>query len=133
MGAAPRATAAGSIGLQPGIAGLLCYIPVFPVGLVISIVFLVVAPYNRDRFIRFHAFQSIFLTVACIAVSAALMIVGSIFSAIWFVLAALMIPIWGIFWIGILVLVVVCMIKAVQNQMWKIPYIGDLAEKQANA
>jgi uncharacterized membrane protein len=30
------------------------------------------------------------------------------------------------------VLWVVCLLKAYQGQMWKLPFIGDLAEKQAN-
>ena len=36
-------------------------------------------------------------------------------------------------WIGVLVIAIVALLKAYQGQMWKIPVIGDLAEKQANA
>lgn len=131
-GVAPTASGS-STGLEPNLAGLLCYLPIGPIGLIISIVFLVVEPYKNNRFVRFHAFQSIFLAVACIGISIGLMIIGAILSAISLAFAALMIPVWGIYWLGVLVLVVVAMIKAVQNQMWKIPFIGDFAEKQANA
>jgi uncharacterized membrane protein len=44
----------------------------------------------------------------------------------------LMLFIAPIVWLLILVLVIVCLIKAYQGQMWKLPFIGDLAEKNAN-
>src|SRR5690242_11310682 len=71
-GAAPAAGPAMSSGAVPvGAAGLtdnaasaLCYV----LGLVTGILFLVMAPYSQIRTVRFHAFQSIFLNVAWIAV-----------------------------------------------------------------
>jgi uncharacterized membrane protein len=36
-------------------------------------------------------------------------------------------------WVGIFVIWIVLLIKANQGQMYKLPFIGDLAEKQANA
>ncbi len=50
----------------------LCYL----LGLLTGILFLVLEPYNKNRLIRFHAFQSIFLNIAWIAVYIALSIVG---------------------------------------------------------
>src|SRR5512146_3498826 len=49
-------------GLTSNMAGALAYI----LGLISGIVFLVLEPYKRDHFVRFHAFQSIFYSVACI-------------------------------------------------------------------
>src|SRR5579863_4347029 len=49
-----------SIGMTDNMAGALCYL----FGFITGILFLVLAPYNQDRTIRFHAFQSIFLNVA---------------------------------------------------------------------
>src|SRR6266700_372754 len=57
--------------LDPNMAAALCYFA----GLVSGVLFLVLEPYNRDKTIRFHAFQSIFANVAVIAT--------------WFVLAIL--------------------------------------------
>ena len=56
----PAVQAAGA--MADNVASALCYV----LGLITGIIFLVLAPYNRNPAIRFHAFQSIFLNVACI-------------------------------------------------------------------
>src|ERR1022692_851773 len=56
-------------GLTDNVAGMLAYVTVIP-----AIIFLVMEPYNKSRFIRFHSFQSIFFCVALIALSVALSI-----------------------------------------------------------
>ena len=58
---APSST---SSGLQRNVAGMLCYI----LGLITGIIFLVIDPYNKDKFVRFHAFQAIFFHVGMIAI-----------------------------------------------------------------
>src|ERR1700761_9654652 len=50
-------------GLTPNVAGALAYL----VGAITGILFLVVDPFKQDRFVRFHAFQSIFFNLAWIA------------------------------------------------------------------
>src|SRR5260370_39760215 len=60
-GAAP---AAGSSGLTDNAAGALCYL----FGLITGILFLVIAPYNTNRNVKFNAFQSIFFHVGMIAI-----------------------------------------------------------------
>jgi len=102
-------------GLPDNMVGLLAYITIIQ-----AIIFLVVPPYNTHRFVRFHCFQCIFLGVALIAVSIVLgfiPIVGWILS-----------PFVGL---AGFVAAVIAAIKAYSNQMWKIPLIGDFAEKQA--
>src|SRR5690606_13668451 len=61
-------------GLTDNVAGALCYV----LGLITGIVFLVLAPYNQRKFVRFHAFQSIFFHVAFIVVMIAEMVIGAI-------------------------------------------------------
>jgi uncharacterized membrane protein len=61
-GAPPPSSA--SAGLSENAASALCYL----VGFLTGIIFLVLEPYSRNRKIRFHAYQSIFLSVAVIAV-----------------------------------------------------------------
>jgi uncharacterized membrane protein len=79
-------------------------------------------PYNRNKFIRFHSFQAIIYEVAWIIVATILGLLP--------LLGLFLIPLVGLaFMIGW----VVCMIKAFQNQIFKLPVIGDIAEKQANA
>src|SRR5690242_5920037 len=74
-GVAPAAapTQSAGAGLTDNVAGMLAYVTFIP-----AIIFLVMEPYNKSRFIRFHSFQSIFLAVAMIAISVALSIVSFI-------------------------------------------------------
>src|ERR1700691_3537925 len=54
-----------STGMTSNVAAALAYV----VGFITGIIFLAIAPYNKDPFVRFHAFQSIFLSIAYIAFS----------------------------------------------------------------
>ncbi len=54
-------------GLSDNVAGMLAYITIIP-----AIIFLVMEPYNRNRFIRFHSFQCIFFWVALVVIHIAL-------------------------------------------------------------
>jgi uncharacterized membrane protein len=110
-------------GLADNVAGMLAYITIIP-----AIIFLVVEPYNRSRFIRFHAFQSIFFYVAWTVLWVALSIVGAMPVLGWATLL-----IWPLLGLGGLILWVLLLVKAYGGQMWKLPVIGDMAEKQANA
>jgi uncharacterized membrane protein len=110
----PPASAPGT--LPDNVAGPLAYF-VIP-----AVVFLFIEPFNKNRFVRFHAFQCLFLTVVCIAVA---FVAGLIP-----VLGFLLFPLLGL---AELILWVVLLIKAYQGQKWKLPFIGDLAEKQADA
>lgn len=107
-------------GLSDTAAGALAYITILP-----AILFLVLEPYNKKAYVRFHAWQSIFLGIACIAM--------------WFVNMVLaLIPIIGwllmlLIGLGIFVLWIVCILKAVNGQKFMVPIIGPLAEKQANS
>jgi uncharacterized membrane protein len=125
--AAPQAAAPQAGGMTDNVAGLLCYI----LGFITGIIFLVIEPYNKSKFVRFHAFQSIFLSVACVV----LMIVESIINAIAFSISWQLLGIFGLLWtligLGILALAIFLMVKAYQGQKFKVPFIGDLAEKQA--
>jgi len=114
---------AQSTGMSDNVAGMLAYVTIIP-----AIVFLLVAPYNRNKFIRFHSFQSIFFTVAWIALSIALSILASIPVLGWLTLL-----IWPVIGLAGLAIWVILLIKANQGQMWKLPMIGDMAEKQASA
>src|SRR5690349_20275840 len=62
---------ASAAGLPDNTAAALCYV----LGLITGIIFLVLEPYSRNKLIRFHAFQSIFLNVALFIVWWALSIV----------------------------------------------------------
>jgi uncharacterized membrane protein len=102
-----------SSGVDPKVAGLLCYLA----GWITGIVFLLIEKDNK--FVRFHAVQSI-------ATFGAINVVWII---LWFI------PIVGwilnIFvWILAVVLWIVLMYKAYQEEEWKVPIAGKFAEDQ---
>ena len=113
--------ASGSLPISENVAGMLAYFTIIP-----AILFLLIEPYNRNRFVRFHAFKCLFSCVALIV----LHIVLSIFSHI---LPFLMFGVWGLLSIAELVLWLLLVFKAYQHEMFKLPIVGDLAEKQAAA
>ncbi len=122
------APAASSTPLAENVAGALAYVTIIP-----AIVFLLIEPYNRNRFVRFHSFQCLFVAVALIVVDIVLSIISAIFHLVpvvgWFV-AALMWPLYGL---AVLALWLLLVIKAYQHEIYKLPVIGDIAEKQAGA
>ena len=123
-GGAPSATtAAPAAGMADNIAGMLSYL------LIPAIVFLVLEPYNKNRFIRFHAFQCIFLAIAFTVLGFALGIIAQIPFLGWAALFLL----WPLIGLAQLILWIILLLKAYQGQMFKLPVVGDMAEKQANA
>lgn len=113
----------GTGGLTDNVAGMLAYVTVVP-----AIVFLVMEPYNKSKFIRFHSFQSIFFCVAWTVLWIALNIVGMMP-----VLGWATILIWPLVGLGGLIVWIILLLKANQGQMFKLPVIGDMAAKQAGA
>lgn len=122
---APPAAQAG--GLTDNVASLLCYL----VGIITGILFLVLAPYNQNKTIRFHAFQSIFVCVAFIALHIALMILSAILAYIPIVGWIVMFLLYLVVGLGGFILWIMLMVKAYQGQKWVLPIVGPLAEKQA--
>ena len=113
---APTQTQAG--GLAPNIVGALCYL------FILAIIFLVIDPYNKDRFVRFHAWQSIFFFIAWVAMR---IILGIMF----IVLPDFLVGSIGLllnlgFFIGWIWLIY----QAYQFKTEKLPVIGDLAAQQ---
>ena len=122
MAPPPGAFPTANPGLADNVAGMLAYITIIP-----AIVFLAVEPYSRKPFVRFHAFQSIFLFVAWTALW---IVFTFVLGPIMWVFAHLLLSLLGL---GMLVLCIVLMFKAYQGQMMKVPVIGDMASKQAGA
>ena len=113
-GAAAAAIPAPS-GLSNNTAAALSYLTIIP-----AIIFLVMEPYNKVAFIRFHAFQCIGLTVTAVVVH----------------IAAALIPVIG--WIltpfislAFLVIWLITILKASKGEWFKLPVIGPFAENQA--
>ena len=116
--AGPTAQAGG---MTDNVASALCY----ALGLITGIVFLALAPYNQNKLIRFHAFQSIFMHVAVL-----ILFIG-VFPVIGMMLGSFFYFLSPLFGLGSLLLWAFMMWKAYSNEKVKLPVIGDLAEKQA--
>jgi uncharacterized membrane protein len=114
--------------MAPNVAGALAYV----LGLITGIVFLVLEPYNRDRSVRFHAFQSIFYNLAVIVIYIVLMIVGSVVGSVVPLFGAALIGMVSLLlWLGSLVLWVLLIVKTYGGSKIVLPVIGPMAEKQA--
>jgi uncharacterized membrane protein len=122
----PAATAASS-GLSDTAAAAISYITIIP-----AIIFLVLEPYNKKPFVRFHSFQSIGLCVAWIAIWIAMMILQIVLHFI---------PLIGILFVilnmciglGFFIIWIIAILKASKGEWYKLPVIGDFAMKQANS
>jgi uncharacterized membrane protein len=100
-------------GLQNNLAGALAYL------WIVAIIFLLIEPYNQNKFVRFHSFQALFLGLVSIA--------GHIVLGMVPVLGWVILP---FFSLAIFVVAIICAVKAFQNQEFKLPVLGDLAAKQ---
>jgi len=125
-----------ALGLDANVGALICYLGnvVCLLGLIYSIV--VLATDKVNRLARFHAFQSIFLTVALVVIQVPLYII--MFVGV-FIDAAIGLPLvtgligllMVIVGLAALVFVVLAAIKAYGGEFYKIPVIGGFAEKYA--
>jgi uncharacterized membrane protein len=110
-------------GLEDNVAGALAYVTIIP-----AIVFLVLEPFNRKRFVRFHAFQCLFFAVAWTVLWIGLSIIAHIPFLGWATII-----VWPLISLVGFIIWLVLVLKAYQGQMFKLPVIGDMAEKQAGA
>jgi len=103
-----------SMELDENVAGLLCYV----LGWISGLVFFLIE--KRNKFVRFHALQSIIvfgvLTLASIVIG-------------WIPVIGLVIN--SLIWVLAIVLWILLMIKAYQGEKFKLPWAGNLAEKNA--
>jgi uncharacterized membrane protein len=104
-------------GLSDNAAGALAYVTIIP-----AIIFLIVEPYNKNSYVRFHSWQSIFLGIAAFAIQIVLSVIP--------IVGWIIIP---FFLLGFLVLWLIVLLKALKGQRFKLPVIGELAAKQAGA
>jgi len=86
-------------------------------GFITGIIFLLVE--KESKFVRFHAMQSTILFGGLFVVNMALGFIPILGWLVGLILS-----------IGAFVLWIICMWKAFQGEMYKVPKIGDIAEKQ---
>lgn len=103
-----------SMNLEENIAGVLCYLLFWLTGLIFILI------EKKNKTVKFHAWQSFLVFLP-------LWIIAFVFTWIpffgWIVA--------GILWLLVVILWIVLMVKAYQGEKFKLPVIGDIAEKQA--
>lgn len=118
----PAAGTAAQGGLADNVAGALAYVTIIP-----AIIFLVIEPFKNIKFVRFHALQCLFFAGAVFVIEIGLMILSFVLAFIQGgFLVSLLFPLFGL---GIFIIWILLVLKAYQNQEFKLPLIGDMAKK----
>ena len=119
-----------SLGLDSNLGAMLCYIAniLCCLGVILSIVFLITE--KENRFVKFHAVQSLFLSGVCVVLLIVVEILGVILGMVH--LGILATGLWFILVLIFLVLWLLAGIKAYSGQWYKLPGIGDLAWNAVN-
>jgi uncharacterized membrane protein len=112
--------------IPENVAGVIAYITIFP-----AIVFLLIEPFKRNRFVRFHSFQHLLLWAAGVCVGIAAGILGAILQLIPF-MRVLYLPFAGLISLAWFFLWMLLVVKAYHHEVFKLPYLGDLAEEWAD-
>jgi uncharacterized membrane protein len=105
-------------------AGAIAYITFLP-----AVAFLILVPYRKSPYVRFHAWQSVYLNFVTLVISYALNYILSWCGAPGLVLAVPTTWLIAIFW---LLVWAFCALKALNGKRFMLPIIGALAERQAN-
>ena len=128
MGAAPAVVSSQSTssGIASNTAAALAYV----LGFITGILFLVLEPYKHDRFVRFHAMQSIFFCVAYIVFSIAWALTVNILMSITLWMGAVLTPLGLALSLGFFVFWLYLMYQAYSHREFRIPFIGAIAARQ---
>jgi uncharacterized membrane protein len=116
-----------STGLDLNLASALCYV----FGLVSGVIFFAIE--TQSRVVKYHALQSMLMSVA-------VMVVYIAYSVLWAVMSRL--PFlgwvagifgflgWAVLMLAFLALWIYCLVKAFNGERFKLPYLGEIAERQ---
>lgn len=116
-----------SLGIDQNLAGLLCYV----LGWVTGIVFLILE--GKNKFVRFHAVQSIVVFGAFTAVLVILeiiMIAGGLHTGLWGLWLLFSLIVWFLS-VLVFILWIVLMLKAYQGTKYRLPVAGKIAAQQS--
>lgn len=114
-----------SSGLSDNVAAALAYVTIIP-----AIVFLILEPYNKIPLVKFHSYQSIALCVTAFVLHVGLIMVHAIIHVIplsWMLLMFLHLALN----LGLFIAWIIAILKASKGEWYKLPIIGDFADKQA--
>lgn len=111
-------------GLSDNVAGMLAYLTFIP-----AIIFLLVEPYDRNSYVRFHAWQCIFLCIATFAIDLVLTVAMGIAFAF---TPYLQLAIWPMVQLCWVIIWIMRLLNAINGKRFKLPVIGELAAQQVN-
>ena len=127
-----------ALGLDTNIGVLICYFGNLACGLPLGIVYsiLVVTQDKTNRVARFHAFQSLFLGVLGVILGAVIgvgifitMLIDTAILGFPSVLTGLLGLVATVITLGLLYFVIMAAIKGYNGEVYKIPVVGNFAEK----
>ena len=116
--------AAPELPIPENIAAVISYLTPIP-----AVAFLYLEPFRRNPFVRFHAFQQIFLFAAGVAMAIAAFLLWMVLQLISF-MRVLIFPFTGLIALAWFFLWILLVMKAYRHEWFKLPWIGDLAEKR---
>ncbi|MGA2747013.1 MAG: hypothetical protein ABSE44_20110 [Candidatus Sulfotelmatobacter sp.] len=123
----PETRARGSVGALPeNIAGVLAYFTFIP-----AVVFLVLEPFSKNRFVRFHSVQCLLLWAAAILFAIALKLASVVLFIIPVLGPLLVYLVSTVVALAAVVIWFVLVVKAFQGEMFKLPLLGGFAMQQA--
>jgi uncharacterized membrane protein len=102
-------------GLSDTAAGALAYVTIIP-----AIIFLIVEPYNKNSYVKFHSWQSIFFCIAAFAIHLVLSLIP--------VIGWILVPFVSL---GFLIIWIIVLLKALKGERFQLPLIGKYAAQQA--
>lgn len=123
-----------ALGLDANVVAGLCYVANFVCGLGLVLSIITIVTDKTNKLPRFHAFQSLFLSIAFFVVGIGIVIAvvvgGAIDYAIGFpVVTILLCLVFGLVELVVLIGVIIAAIKAFQGQIYELPIIGKFANQ----
>jgi uncharacterized membrane protein len=119
-----------ALGLDLNVGALLTNLPVCGINLIYSIIVLVTDKTNK--IVRFYAMQSLLLLVAAVVVFVGLTIISMILGYISAMLGLLFSLLFWVVLLAFLGIAIFLCVKSYSLQMFKLPIIGDMADKWSN-
>ena len=130
----PGLAGKSSTGLDENIAALLTYI----FGWVSGLIFFLIE--KDSKLVRFHAMQSILFNVGVgvlvfllwIVTFVLVLVLAQVSDVLGTVVGLLATLLWLVLIVGLLIIFILCLVRAYQGKFFKLPVVGNLAEKIVN-